>query len=365
MKKNIFSIILSLAISLSMCSCNSNTPDSSNTVNQAQNDDNKVYFVNKPISYSFPEFLSEKENISMFSRLLYQNFDYEKTNTVLDENEKTNGGYVCDMNFANGKLKRFKYTDKFGIIDDEDNIKLHGNYTSITQLRPDLFELCVGNKKSYATIDDDNNFQIIDDDSFSWVFKKNGLKISPVTSDTVETGVDVADGVKYVLKTSDGKTVYDKSFDIITELSKDNYDIDCEYIYSAYSGDNYYFLVFDKYYNYAVYEGTYGNIDVQIDEDKGSCYILNFDHYLQILSLTSCFDYTDNTEASKSDNYVFIDFSVSKNNQSKFLICDNGYCEITNPSEETGESIVKKYTVSKECFADVVDWINLNLSEDY
>lgn len=365
MIKKYLCVFLAFAISFSMCSCNNNGNDETDTISPVQNEENEIYFVSKHVSFSFPEFLKDNDNISMFSRLLYQNFDYKKVNTVNDENEKTEGGYVCDMSFANGKLKRFKYTDKFGIIDDEDNIKLHGNYTSIVQLRPDLFELVLGNKKIYATLDEDNNFKFIDDKSFEWVFKKGMLEISTVSVDKAEAGVDVTEGVKYALKTPDGKTVYDKSFDSITEISKDNFDIECESIYSAYSGENYYLIVFDKYYNYSVYEGSYGNISLQIGNNKGNCYILSYEHYAQIMSLISCFDYSESKVLEKSDNYVYIDFSVSKNSQSKFLICDNGYCELSSPSEETGNTEVKKYTVSKECFADVVDWISTNLSEDY
>lgn len=365
MFKKPVSLVLCLTVLLSCCSCSNESSDSAPLVSPSVKENDDIRFITKSVSYSFPEFLSENENISVLSRLVYKSFDVEKTNTIGEENEKTPNGYVCDISFLNGKLKRFKFGEKFGLVDEKDNIKLQGNYSSIKQIRPDLFELEKDGEKQYATFDENYDVKILQDDSFDWVFKDNSLSVTNVSVETVDNSADISDVTKVALKTADDKNVYDRTFDSITETKKENYDINAKCIYTAYSGETYYVIVFDEYYNYSVYEGSYGNINVKISDREGNCYILNHDHYVQLLSLTSCFDYTQTEDAQLSDDYVYVDFSVSKNNKMKYLIYNNGYCEISSPSDETGEIVTKKYMVSTECFADVVDWISVNLSEDY
>ncbi len=363
--KRIMSFLLAGVVLFSFSACENNNNDDSSTYTPSVNANDNLRFVTKSVSYSFPDFLTDNDSISVLSRLVYKSFDVEKNNKISDETEKTPNGYVCDVSFLNGKLKRFKHQDKFGLVDENDNVKLQGNYSSIVQIRPELFELVKDGKKQYATFDENYDVKIIDGKDFDWVFKDGSVSISNVPSDNAEVSAEITDATKYTLKTPDGKTVYDKSFDSINETSKENFDPDAKNVYTAYSGETYYIIIFDKYYNYSVYEGCYGNINIKIGDQEGNCYILNHDHYVQLLSLTSCFDYSQTDNENKSEDYVYVDFSVSKNNQTKFLIFNNGYCEISSPSEDSGETVTKKYMVSQECFADVVDWICTNLSHDY
>lgn len=370
MLKKAICLVVMLCVSIMACGCNNDNSEIIGVVTPSKPNENEISFVKKPVSYSFPEFMLENDNISKFSHMVYRNFDIDKTNTPLETPEKTKGGYVCDLTFLNGRLKRFKYMDKFGLIDENDNVKLQGNYSSIRLVRPDLFELVgIDGKTVYATYNDNADIVFLTEEniqSFEWIFKKGSLTVTNVTSDSVDNSPEVTDVVKYSLKTPDGKIVFDKSFDSIVETIPEGLgmNIDAEYAYTAYSGEIYYFIIFDKFYNYSVYEGIYGNIDIQIGKNKGSCYILNHDHYVQILSLTASFDYKETDKEAKTDDYVFFDFSVSKFNQNKYLIYNNGYCEFTT-LDENGEPVTKKYMVSKECFADAIDWVNINLSEDY
>lgn len=365
MIKKALCFISAIALCVSACGCGNDNSDKIGVVTPFDNEEDEIYFVTNTDIIEFPDFLSEKESISKFSRIVYTSFDYDKTNSLLDDAVSVDGGYDCDMSFSNGKLLRFKYKENFGIVDSNGNVKLQGVYSSIKQLRPDLFELVYNGNKTYATIDENYDFVFIEDDSFKWVFEDNKLEIVQATIETAENVADVPEGMKYNLKTPDGKIVYDKSFDSIAETSKDTLEIECEYFFTAYSGGSCYYIVFDEFYNYKVFEGSYGNVNVEINGDKGECYILSYEHLLQIVNLFSCFDFKQNSAIVPSENCISFDFISVKNGQVKYSICDNGYCQITTLSEENNEYVDTVYEVSGECFADVLDWIDKILSTEY
>jgi len=358
-------LISALVVCMTTCSCENGSPDSIGVVTPFHNEESEIHYITSTDKIIFPQFLENKDDISLFSRLLYTNFDYDLTNKPLGETLTVEGGYKCDMKFSNGKFFRFAYNKNYGIVDDKGNVKLQGVYSSIKQLRPDLFELIYNGSKTYATVDADNNFVFVEDDCFNRVFGKTKPEITQSVTNSGDNIADVHDAMKSYLKTPDGKIVYDRGFDSVVESSKKTLGIECESVFTAHSGGVCYVIVFDKFYNYKVYEGSYGNVQVQLSEKNGSCYILSNDHLLQIVNLFSCFDYEESKAMKPIDNFVSVELNSAKNNNTKYYICDNGYCEITSVSE-TGEAPVKTvYNVSKECFADVLEWINLVLSTEY
>ena len=347
------------------CSCGNDNSDKIGVVTPFENEEDEIHFVTKTDVIKFPEFLSDKESISRFSRLVYTSFDFEKTNSETEDEISVDGGYKCDVAFSGVNLYRFIYNGNYGVVDDIGNVKLQGVYSSIRQLRPELFELVYNGKATYATLDEDNNFVFVEDDSVKWVFEKNKLEITQATIEAGDNVTEVPEGVKYHLKTPDGKIVYDRSFDSIAETSKDTLGIECEIVFTAYSGGSCFYIVFDEFYNYKVYEGSYGNVKVQIGEDKGECFILSYEHLLQVLSLFSCFDFEQNSAVTPTENIIQFDFNSGKNAQTMYSISDNGYCEIVSPADDGLSFVTTKYKVSSECFADVIDWIDSVLSTEY
>ena len=365
MLKKAFFVVSALAVCMTACGCKNDNSDKIGVVTPFDNEEDDISFVTKADVIAFPGFLEDEEAISRFSHIVYSSFDAVTANTPFEEIITVDGGYKCDVEFSGGKFYRFLYNNNFGIVDNKGNVKLQGVYSSIRQIRPDLFELVTKGEKTYATVDENNDFVFVNDQSFDWVFEKNKLEIVQAAIEAGDNVAEVSEGVKYYLRTPDGRNVYDKSFDSIAEGSKENLEIDCESVFVAYSGGSYYLIAFDEYYNYKVYEGSYGNVSVQIDEQKGDCYILSYDHFMQLISLFNCFDFTESNSVLPTDNFVSVEFNSVKNNQTKYYICDNGYCEITSVAED-GVSLVKTvYMVSPECFADALDWIDSVLSTEY
>lgn len=356
--------MLGALVCLSFCGCSENENSQGiGIVTPYESKEDEIYFKNTSLSYSFPEFLNDGESISRFSRLVYQSFDYEKNNAALNENPVD--GFYCDMSFCNGKIFRYSYNGLYGLVDVEGNILLNSTCSSITQIRPDLFQLEINGGYAYASVDSSLAVNFVGDESFDWVFEKNMLEISQASNESSDMSIDVTESVKFVLKTPDGKVVCDQSFDSIAEASKENYDIECESLYVAYSDGASYILVFDRYYNYSMYEGSYGTVDVSLKGKSGSCYILSYDHYVKLSGLMSSFEYSTERESDEGNDYVSITFDGASIPNKKVIFYSNGFCSIASADSETGEIVTTYYNVPDEAFSDVVKWIDVELSTEY
>ena len=364
MYKKIFSLfLLAGMILLTSCSGDSGSLESGEQ-NSDTFDSNNLNFVTKPIEYSFPEFLLDTEDISIFSRQIYSNMD--NCNVAVSSDDQPLVGYYVDLSFSGGKLYRYRYNGLYGVVDSEGNEKLEPLYTSVVQLRPDLLELVREGETLYASIDAEYNISLVEDDSFDWIFEKNQITVIRTIQ---QTDVADADGgntaAKYTLKTADGGYIYQQSFDSVAELVRDDYDFDCEQIYNAYLSGANYLIVIDKYYNYRVYEGDYATVEVSVGENTGSCYVLSYDHFVEISSLTDSFKMTESREDSqKEGDYVKITFGDSELSE-VLVIYSDGYTEQSLFNAELNEMVTSYYKVDREAFADVVDWITRVLSTEY
>lgn len=364
MRKKVWGLLLSVMLGLYCCSCSNDSSDGVGVVTPFDREEDDINFVINPPTYSFPNFLLKSDNFSKFSRLVYNSFDVDTVNEPFDEPVKTEGGYQCDAEFSDGRFMRFIYGNKYGIIDINGEIKLQGIYNSIRQIRPELFELKTESKTVYAVVDENDNIAVVKDDAYKWLAEKTKPEISQAVPENGDNVAEVTEGTRYILKTPDGKTVFDRSFDSIAESSKENFELDCESVFTAYSGGSYYIIVFDEYYNYSVYEGSYGTVNVAVNDNSGSCYILSYDHLVQLLSLFSSFEYVEG-ETEPSEDLVTVDLTSSASNQNRYVISSSGSCEITSVAEDGVTLVVNKYKLPYECFADVVKWVDTVLSTEY
>lgn len=344
--------------------CNSeNGGDNSGGEYINQNDPDEIYFAKKPVDYSFPEFISETENISELSRMVFASFDKSKNNVQVKSDVVD--GFYCNYSYCDGKLFSFISGGRCGLVDSEGTVRLKNEYTSIEQLRPDLFALVKNGKTLFATVDSKYNVSLVEDNSFDWVFKKNQIAISRREGDTAENG-DKTQGVKYSLTTADGKNVYLSNYDSIAEFPKEMLNLDCAYSYTCFSDGANYIIAFDEYYNYIVYEGKYATIDVDISGNLGSCYVLSYDHYVQLTSLLSSFNYEETEQNPDEDrDYFLASFGNDNVDGSVIKAYSDGNCEVRYTDFQTGETSVGYYKINKEAFADVIDWMDKELSTEY
>lgn len=356
--------ILCVAFLIVMTGCkNGDSKSVSGEHDSGLDENDRLNYVSTPIEYSFPEFLESTDDISIFSRMIFWNMD--RCNIAVSSDEQPVDGFYCDLSFSSGRLYRYQYNGLYGIVDSEGNIKLEASYSSVIQIRPDLFELVTADQTTYASIDEKFNIEIVEDDSFDWVFKENQITLSRTQIQTEDVSGDNKNTAKYTLKTADGNYIYQASFDSVAELSKDEYDFDCEHIYNAYLNGSNYLIVVDKYYNYRVYEGNYATVEVNIDNRNGSCYVLSYDHYIQLSSLTDSFKHTETQKNDKPvSDFVRIIFGDSDESD-EIIIYADGYCVETAFDVSANQVVAVYSTVDREAFADIVDWIDTTLSTEY
>ena len=351
-----FCVIYSLLI----CSCQNNGQASNEVINPVVQEKNKIEFEASSFTYNFPEFLKNSENLTLLSRVLYKSFDYDKCNMKIENT--VNDKFVCDRTFLNGSFYRFIGGENFGIINADGEIIIDSVCSEIVQIRPDLFELIIDGKLYYATTDAENGLKIVEDESFDWVF--NGDKPTVEQTNAV-VGENLAETARYAIKTPDGKNVYDRTFETVAESNKDSYENSPQFVFTAYSEGVSYIILFDKYYNYTVYEGSYGTVSVAIGDEIGSCNILSYDDYHKLLSLVSSFDISEKKIVSKTNRIVQIKFSHYAGDETTVMLCSNGYFEITSVDPTTREPITTITTVSRECFSDVVEFVDTVISSEY
>lgn len=353
-----------LAVCVALSGCGGKNKSSEDDSYHSQGNENgKLNFVNGTVGYSFPEFLENTDKLDRFGRLIYDSFD-KRPAEVTDETE-TPEGYYCDQSYLDGKLFRFWNGSQCGLTDQTGSVILEDNYSSVEMVRSDLFRLTgTDGSISLAKVDASGNVTLADDGSCDWVFQKNQLSIEQIAVNEQENGQDKPEGTKYALVTPDKANVYNTYFDSIAVFPEDKLDVDCEYSFSAHAGGSYFIILFDKYYNYTVYEGSYGSVEVSVDGKKGACDVFSHDHFMQLSSLTASFSYTSSEEVpDKEGDYVLVTFGSDENVTAYAKFFNDGYCEITSFTEgNTGKA---EYKVSAEAFADLVDWVDKMLSSEF
>lgn len=366
MRKKIISILLAVVIVFTISACNKNDKsDNYNNSNLNYNEPETPGFVTSPMKYSFPEFLFDKDKITLLSRKLYTSFDYDSANKEI-ESMLIEGNYT-DFCFSEGKYYRYKHNGLYGVMDASGNVKLEAVYSDIEQLRSDLFILQNGNKKTYAFINSAKDFVISKEGEYDWIYKDNQLEIAQTEQELTGPSEETVDGTKYYLETPNGKVVYNKYYDLIVEASFNSFDsqISGKCCYSAYSDESYFILIFDEYYNLTVYEGSYGSVAVNFEDSSGSCYILSRDDYDQIRSLAESFKYTEclPVPSAVGDNIV-ITFGTDKTTQEVLTMYSDGFC-LLESVDENGKKELNYYNIDTYAFVDTVDWVNTVLSKEY
>lgn len=313
--------------------------------------------IEQEYEYAFPEFLTNKDAISLFSNLVYSSFDARNVTAAITEQPFEN--IQCEMSFLGGTYYSYLSDNKRGLVDAEGNIVVVAAYTEIVMIRPDAFMLVneLGEEK-LAFVGENGIILTEENGKNNWFTSAEPLKIVQSTDNEDNT-------VTYFLQAANGKVVYDKYWDY---LEPTVLDTPASATYSAYLGDAYYFIVFDKYYNYKIYEGSYATVEVFVDGQYGSCFVLSIDDFNEISSMIDSFGSFSGAKASpqlQNTDYVKFSFANSSSKKKTVTISEDGFVYTEAIDPEDGTSYKYFTLVDKICFTDVIDWINGELSKEY
>ena len=342
------------------CSCSGKSSDDSSFVTTTAPSTDEVPPVQQETpKYTFPSFfVDDVDNISLYRNLVANSFDSQKMNAAVTEQPFSS--MTCETSFLSGTYYSYVSGDKKGIVSADGNIMLSANYTEIVLVRPDTFLLTTDSgAQVYAMIEENGVITPVEEGGYVWFESEDPIQIKLTTEDddAGQTGAQ-----QYYLESARGKIVYSTYWDYIETITL---DIPSTAAFSAYLGEQYYYIVFDKYYNYKIYEGSYGTVEVSVGGQTGRCFILSSEHLNEISSMLDSFGAVNGSVSvpgSSSSDYV--QFVFGNTNRSEITISSDGFCYI---EEIDPEGMSHKYftVVDKLCFSDVVNWIDKELSQEY
>lgn len=357
-KKLLTAIACMLLVMSALSACDSSGTSSNAETTTTTSSVDGIEPVTEPeYDYSFPEFLANKDAISIFSNLIYSSFDSRAASVSVTQQPFDD--VTCEQSFLNNIYYSYISGNKKGLLDAHGNVALAANYTEIVMIRPDTFLLTnEAGEERYAFISENGIITTEPDGKNSWFLNSEPLKINKATDN--ETNA-----VSYYLEAANGKVVYDKYWDYLEPTSLDTA---ASAAYSAYLGDAYYFIVFDKYYNYKIYEGSYATVEVYAKGQYGSCFVLSIDDFNEISSMIDSFGITQSAKASPTNNktdYVKFTFGNTASNKKLVTISADGF--VYTEAMDSEDATAYKYfsLVDEICFTDVMNWIDDELSKEY
>lgn len=351
------SLCLSVAV-VSLAACDKkDSSENSSTTTTTSSVDGIEPVIEPDYDYSFPTFLEDKDSISLFSNLIYASFDSRTASVTVTEQPFENA--TCEQAFLGNAYYSYVSGDKKGLLDADGNVAVAANYTEISIVRPDTFLLTnEAGEEKYAFVSENGIITTEPDGKNSWFTSAEPLKISQATDS--ETNI-----VSYYLEAANGKVIYDKYWDYIEPTVLDT---PSSASFSAYIGDAYYFIVFDKYYNYKIYEGSYATVEVYAKGKYGSCFVLSINDFNEISSMIDSFGISSDSRVSpinQNVDYVKFTFGNTASNKKLVTISADGYVYTESMNPEDGTSYKYFTLVDKMCFADIMSWINDELSGEY
>lgn len=309
-------------------------------------------------TYAFPEFLSSQGDADMLSNAVYRSFD--PAAIMVEPERQPFDGYKCTACF-NELYYIFKDGEHYGLMNGSgteligsDGIKkISAASVNLLQIKYD------DGTTAYFQTDDAGGgvFVVIEDFDESRI----GFALNRSAS---EDGQDT-----YTLQI-DGANVYDTAWLSAETANISELDTSrkCEAVYKVTSGSGSYYITFDKFYNFTVYEAAYGFISLKIGGEYGECYILSAKDYSELETLISSFGRESGAGApSKDENadYIQITMGLESENRRVLTVSADGYCLTDNISDDSSANDKYFTVMSKETFVDLVNWVDSALGTEY
>ncbi len=309
--------------------------------------------------YSFPEFMEKIDTTDVLSNQVYSSFNRDEL--VREVEEQPFEGYSCIECYLDAYYV-FEDNGFVGIINELGTVVLEADtYVSAELVSNELVRLNYPERSGMAA----DYLQI--SGGYGRLVEYNEFDSENITISTVydsEAGTEL-----YELR-ANGEVVYDKIWDSIEEISIEDIDTNkaATAVYKASSGGQHYFIVFDNYYNFEVYEGVYGLIRLKVGDVYGECYILDADDYSELDQMIDSFgseSYASVPEGDENLDYIQIVFGLSAQDRVQVTISADGYCFTDNLTHNRQPTNKYFSVLSRETFIDLVNWVDSTLSQEY
>ena len=332
-------------------------------------------------NYKFPEFLEDIKQPDVLSSPVYVSF--AAADLISEVTEQPFEGYYCTEKvgsslyiFEEGKFK--------GLLDMNGGVVIEADtYTSISPCSSDI--LVLSRDKELNAPDDYISFTgmgtvtRIEPPEFKaeLITVTDENVFDPAVLDDPEAYSTVHDLVLQGQADKVGEgTIYCnwESIEPVTAQS-----INTSRPYSAYyiarKNGEFYYICFDRFYNYTVYNGAYGYVywngyvRLKVGEGYGECYILDSTDYSELSKLLESFGETSASKTPSKDealDYIQLETGYGTDDVVTMTISADGYC-LTDHSGSGEQLVNNKYfsILDKESFVSLVKWVDQVLAKEY
>jgi hypothetical protein len=307
-------------------------------------------------SYRFPEFLSELGGADMLSNVIYQSFN--SADVMVEPEKQPFEGYKCTACFGDSYYV-YKDGENYGLM-NSDGIAVLEPYgiKSLTAVSATELKVKYDDGTTAYFQADGYSGEFIDTDEF------DSSRISFARSSGDDENSDA-----YTLQL-DGEDVYGEVWTSAEEINISELDTErsCEAVYKTTLGGDSYYIAFDRFYNFTVYEAPYAFICLKIGGEYGECYVADSSDYAELETLISSFGSENSASPpSKDENYDYIQITLGlqSDSQSVLTVSADGYCLTDNISSESGADNKFFTVMSTDTFADLISWVDSTLGKEY
>ena len=325
--------------------------------------------------YTFPEFMRSQKEPDMLSREVYKSFDKDSAETAVKEQPFKD--YQCKKSIG-GMFYTYSEGEYVGLIDSAGNVVIKADKIyDITAVSGDLIA-CYSDKEHkkpsdyyYVT----SSGMAVKADSSTTGFRANAITVNAHT----EQAPGTPEPVQRFTLDIDPRAVrtptveYPAGNSLWDTLEKcEPQAINTAKSYRAYykatrSGASYY-ICFDEYYNYYVYEASYAKIRMKIGSDIGECYVQSFDDYTELSKMVKSFGKAGSTvmpDSNEGLDYVQITFGINSADQYVMTMSSDGWCFVDNLTHVNQPDNKFFACYDKDSFVSLVQWVDQVVSKEY
>ncbi|MBO5559554.1 hypothetical protein [Ruminococcus sp.] len=325
-------------------------------------------------NYKFPEFLKDIKQPDVLSSPVYVSFAESDYMTGIAEQPFE--GYNCSAMIGNSL---YVYEDgKFkGLLDTNGKVVLAADtYTSISPCSRGT--LVLSRDKELNAPDDYMTFNglgivtLIDQPEFKQDKISVAQEVRSVKpeDDKHEESYNVQN-----LKISESEVVGEGTvycdWDKVEAVSAQSINTLRPYsaYYRAEKNGEFYYICFDRFYNYTIYNGAYGYVRLKVGEGYGECYILDYDDYTELTKLIESFGETSSVKSPSKDeslDYIQLETGYGTEDVVSMTISADGYCLTDHTVTGEQQTNNKFFSIlDKESFVSLVKWVDQVLSTEY
>lgn len=370
----ISALLIAGALMLPLVGCTDKTGNSSGADTASSNKEPKAVADKVELKdYKFPEFLKDIKQPDSLSSPVYVSFALsEYVSEVIEQPFK---GYECSEMIGNSLYVYSKGKFK-GLLGTNGKVLLKADiYTEITLCRPGTLMLSkdkeLNTPDEYLSFDEFGNLSKIDPPEFKAdsISIEEEKRIKPASGDedggyykvynlALDESQTIGEGTSYL--------DWDKIESVSAQAINTSRPFNA--YYRVQKGEEIYYICFDRFYNYTIYNGAYGFIRMKVGEGYGGCYILDHEDYSELNKLVESFGESGSMKSPSKDtglDYVQIETGYGTDDLVSMTVSADGYCFIDHSG--SGEQQAKKYftILDKESFVSLVQWVDQVLSEEY